>query len=64
VVRATDVPDPAAICWFTHSRGYLRTATFTVQDPKQSHAPVQFSPAQASQGHSPQSPEQPKQQGK
>ena len=64
MVLATEVLYTAAICWFTHSRGYLRTATFTVQDPKQSHAPVQFSPAQASQGHSPQSPEQPKQQGK
>ena len=64
MVLATEVLYTAAICWFTHYRGYLRTATFTVQDPKQSHAPVQFSPAQASQGHSPQSPEQPKQQGK
>ena len=64
MVLATEVLYTAAICWFTHYRGYLRTATFTVQDPKQGHAPVQILPAQASQGHSPQSPEQPKQQGK
>jgi len=64
MVLAAELLYTVAICWFTHYRGYLRTARFTVQDPKQSHPPVQLSPAQAPQEHSPQSPEQPKQQGK